>query len=313
MLRFTFLVLATLSAFAQSNLEKDREAILAMAGSYVVDFHFKETVGFEPGYDLKKPKDAAAHEEVFVLASSERIIELQHVLQTKRGMVKHWRHAWEYEPNHIWEFTKEQTWERRVLSEDEARGKWIQRVYQTDDSPRYEALGTWSHIGNLSQWTSAPTRRPLPRREYTTREDYNVLIAQNRHAITPTGWVHEQDNYKLREDEKGSHVIAREFGLNRYDHTNPDKLAECRTWWEDNKDVWQDIRSVWQGIYQKESLLHIAAAFEEKPLHRHLGRLAEEKAAAKSYKRDDLRDEVKEIIQLFTEPQQEITKAEASD
>lgn len=41
------------------------------------------------------------------------------------------------------------------------------------------------------------TSSPLPRREYTKRDDYNVMLRGNRHEITDYGWMHEQDNDKM--------------------------------------------------------------------------------------------------------------------
>ena len=35
------------------------------------------------------------------------------------------------------------------------------------------------------------TWRPLPRREYTRRSDYNALDVVNRHTIVRGGWTHE--------------------------------------------------------------------------------------------------------------------------
>ncbi len=37
----------------------------------------------------------------------------------------------------------------------------------------------------------------LPRRDMTTRKDYDAVLAVNRHVITPSGWVQEEDNSKL--------------------------------------------------------------------------------------------------------------------
>ena len=297
-----WVILACMPVFAQNQNSQDRQSILAMAGSYVVDFHFHETVGFQAGYDLKPDKDAAALEQVFVVINEPNKIVLQHILQTSRGIVKHWRQDWQYEPEFLWEFQKDLTWKRRKLSTEESRGKWAQRVFQVDDSPRYEALGTWIHLANLSQWTSTPTRRPLPRREYTTRDDYNVMVAQNRHALTPTGWVHEQDNFKLQEDDQGSKIIAREFGLNRYDHTDPSKLEEATAWWQKNGPMWADIRAVWSEVYQGEQELTFAAEIEEKPLHRHLSRLTQEMTAGKQYESKNLRQLARDQIKRFITP-----------
>src|SRR3546814_951309 len=60
---------------------------------------------------------------------------------------------------------------------------------------------------SIATWTSDLTARPLPRREYTKRDDYNVLIGINRHTITPNGWTHEQFNTKvLRSEEHTSEL-----------------------------------------------------------------------------------------------------------
>ena len=33
--------------------------------------------------------------------------------------------------------------DKKKLTKKESKGKWIQKVYQVDDSPRYEGIGTW--------------------------------------------------------------------------------------------------------------------------------------------------------------------------
>lgn len=99
-LLLTFFVSLSITASTPTKKELDRKAILAMAGTYVVDFHFEETVGFELGYDLKPAYDSAGLEIVIVLEETEDKIVLQHILQTKRGIVKHWRQDWEYQKPH---------------------------------------------------------------------------------------------------------------------------------------------------------------------------------------------------------------------
>jgi hypothetical protein len=69
-----------------------------------------------------------------------------------------------------------------------------------DDSPRYAARGRWQHAAGVSTWISDETWRPLPRREFSVRKDYDVLVGTNRHTITPTGWVQEENNVKLALD-----------------------------------------------------------------------------------------------------------------
>ena len=41
--------------------------------------------------------------------------------------------------------------------------------------------------------------------------DYDVLVGTNRHTITPTGWVQEENNLKLALNQK--RFLAREYGV----------------------------------------------------------------------------------------------------
>jgi hypothetical protein len=264
------LVPHTLAAAEETAVARDRDAILAMAGSFAVSFAYRETVAFQADYTLKDDYEASGRELVIVLEDTGNRIVLQHILETSRGIVKHWRQDWEYQPAELWEFQGDQTWAKRHISEEDAAGTWVQRVFQVDDSPRYEALGRWIHRGNLSQWQSEETFRPLPRREHTKRDDYNILVAINRHAITPDGWVHEQDNHKLRRDGDGDHVIAREIGLNTYRRIDAESLAGARDWWRDNGARWAEVRRVWAELRERESVMHLQKTIDDQPLYEHL-------------------------------------------
>ena len=66
------------------------------------------------------------------------------------------------------------------------------------------------------------TLRPLPRREFSVRNDYDLLKGHNRITITPQGWIHEEDNLKtvigLSGSEESNHTYtAREIGIARYE------------------------------------------------------------------------------------------------
>ena len=69
-------------------------------------------------------------------------------------------------------------------------------MYQVDESPRYASVGRWQHTASFSTWLSADTWRPLPRREWSVRDDYHVLLGTNRHTVGPTGWLQEENNLK---------------------------------------------------------------------------------------------------------------------
>lgn len=284
---------------ANNSPEKDREAILAMAGTFEVTFHFQETVPFSPGYALKEPYTAKALEVVIVDEETDERIVLQHILQTKHGIIKHWRQDWLFENTVLWEFKGDSNWVKRELSPTEAKGTWTQRVFQVDDSPRYESHGFWKHHNGVSEWTSQRTYRPLPRREYTKRDDYNILVATNRQVISNDGWVHEQDNDKLNLVDGAATIIAREIGLNSYNRTEISRAAEARQWWRDNRPFWVTVRNSWDTVFARSVTLEIPESVEDKPLYRHMFALNREWVKDPVSANTSLQSDINSVLSSF--------------
>lgn len=256
--------LATPAVARDADFERDRQAILAMAGEFEVRFKFDETVGLREGYELRHDK-SGGFETVIVAEDSGTRIVLQHILVSKDGehVVKHWRQDWLYENRALREYAGGRTWNARRLSAAEARGTWTQAVYEVNDGPRYSSHGRWNHAGAYSSWQSAPTWRPLPRREYSTREDYDVLLAVNRHTITPAGWVHEQDNTKWdRADQTGYPYVARELGVNEYRRVADFDFAPARAYFERTRNYWSAVRACWERVLAGSAPLEVAGGAE---------------------------------------------------
>ena len=101
--RWTALQEAGLSA-----RERDRRAILAMAGSYRVSFDFLEIATFSVHDSRARPYQSWGTERVFLDRDDPDLISLVHILEmhvvdadgkTMPPMVtKHWRQEWRYEP-----------------------------------------------------------------------------------------------------------------------------------------------------------------------------------------------------------------------
>jgi hypothetical protein len=261
--------------------ERDRRAILAMAGEFRSSFEFIETVGFEPGFEPARPYQSWSTEVVSVIEDSGPQISLQHIIVMffvdrngdRQGPVvqKHWRQDWVYEDASLHEYVGHERWRERVPDRAERRGRWSQSVFQVDDSPRYEAFGNFVHAANYSAWTSDETRRPLPRRESSVRDDYDVLIGTNRHTITPTGWVQEEENLKavLESDAQvsgDSAYLAREIGLNRYERIVDFDFSAGREYWALTGAFWADVRSVWRDIYSSRSGFTLAERVDDEAL-----------------------------------------------
>jgi len=250
-----------------------------MAGSFAVDFRFQETLALQPGYMVTKPYHEEAMELVVVAEDSPRRIVLQHLLLIGKGNVlQHWRQIWTFEDTRLTEFRGHNTWRSRELTPAESLGTWTQMVTNVDNSPRYEGVGRWDHTGGVSAWTSGETWRPLPRREYSKRDDYDVMLAVNRHTLTPQGWAHEQTNSKLDLAEPSNRLLAREDGLNLYVRTEND-LSPAQAWWEANRDFSNDLTAVWEQIAASRTHYAITDDIDTAKLRSDIKRVAEAKPA----------------------------------
>lgn len=211
---------ANLAPVPPSRFEEDRQAILAMAGDYHVTFAHRETVPFKPGYALRKPSVTEADATMRVIANDERMISLELTLLAKGAVVERWREDWVHEPKVIASYRGSGRWETRELNAAERRGRWRRTLYDADGALRHAALGAWAHENGLSSWTSAAAWQPVPHREAARRDDYDALLAMDRLTLTPSGFVHEEDNTKLVLRGGGSaRALAREAGLSTYIRT----------------------------------------------------------------------------------------------
>jgi hypothetical protein len=258
-----------------SPFERDRRAILAMAGEYRVSFDFVEVAGFIEHYKPAQPYRNWATEKVYVLEDHGEHIVLQHVLLmqgvtddgalTEPVLTKHWRQDWQYQPQQVLLYRGHNSWQSQAVSESERKGAWSQTVYQVDDSPRYGGVAVWQHMANFSSWNSLDAWRPLPRREYTVRDDYQVLLGSNRQIILPTGWAHEQQNNKVVLDanvspQDVSRVIAREFGFNRYERITGFDFSLADAYIKNTEPFWSAIRQQWAELASQNQPIQLRNA-----------------------------------------------------
>ena len=249
--------------------EADRQAILAMLGEYEVDFDFRETVALKEGYEVRPPKHSGGNEVVILVEDAGDRIVLQHLLVSKGGHVtKHWRQDWHWQAPERFEFSADQTWVLRPIPGETTRGAWTQCVFEVSDAPRYCGTGRWNHKYGVATWTSDRSWRPLPRREYTTREDYNALNVENRHTIVPGGWTHEQDNTKVvrRADGSTDHTLVREFGYNNYRKTTAVDFGPAYRYWDATAGYWAKVRALWQSRLESGRGVHLDTDVDGMPV-----------------------------------------------
>jgi hypothetical protein len=268
------------SLFAQSSPKpEDVAAIKGQCGCHGVSFSYAETFAPEKSYTFKDRYTAKGTEWVFVEEESgptDRPTKLviQHLLVVGDTMViKHWREDWQYQNTTLLKFDQNAAWKRQKLTPAQAKGQWTQKVFEVDDSPRYEGSATWIHADGRHYWESTADA-PLPRREYTKRTDYNVMRRTNHHEITPTGYVHEQDNDKIIRSEAGDQFLVSEKGLNTYVRTDETKCQAAKDWWAKNRAYWADVRVVWNDVLANRDAVAIKGQVKGQVLGRELDELA---------------------------------------
>lgn len=258
-----------------SKYQRDCQAIFAMAGSYRVSFDFLETLGFSEDYEPPKPYFSWGTEHVQVIRYDEDFITLQHTLvmyfKNDKGEVegpmvmKHWRQDWVYEPEFMLTYQGDRVWEK--VPAPNAKGRWCQRVWQVDDSPRYQVMGEWSHEGGMSTWRSDNCPRPLPRREFSVRDDYNVLEGVHEITLSAQGWLHTQNNRKLNVKGDKKEYVGLEIGVDRYEEiSEPDLKTPFMESWKKTNPFWEAVRRAWDDLMEKRDRIELKPEVEGKKL-----------------------------------------------
>jgi len=294
--------------------ERDRRAIRALAGGYRTTFDFVETATFVPGKGRARPYQSWATELIFVLADEPDLISLQHLLVMSfrdedgelRGpfVQKHWRQDWRHESRASLAYRGEGRWAVERRPAEAVAGTWTQTVYQVDDSPRYAATGTWTHHGQWSSWQSRREWRPLPRREHTVRDDYDVTAGEHRITITPGGWTHAQDNLKAVLAAPGrlhpeTPYVASEVGLSRYTRIRDYDFSAGREYWEETQGFWRIVREAWAERLAPGVRFRIRGEVDGEPMFVPLFEYAQTLTEDEPFDPEEARRRVHEILARY--------------
>jgi hypothetical protein len=310
----------SLQAPQLSSFERDRRAILALAGDYRVTFDFLEIATFADEA-REAPYQSWGTERVYIDQDELSFVSLVHILDMriiqKDGSIseplvtKHWREDWRYEPEDLVEFKGHDQWHRRPVNARERKGQWSQVVSQVDESPRYSSLGRWEHTPSFSTWISAQTWRPLPRRELSVRKDYQVLVGTNRVTVIPTGSIQEENNLKLvlaqnSQPDPARPFLGREYGVARYERLRDFDFAAADHYFKSTQDFWDNVHSAWLAVFQHN--VRIVESGNQKPAEM-LSDYADQIANGQSPQtpqaqiiRDALRDTLEHATQNATQP-----------
>jgi hypothetical protein len=269
------LIGSPITLIAQSKKNQDKKAILKMCGCFEINFKFIETFNYSE-YDDYRGSDeyeSYALELALPIVNEKNKISIQHLLIVgsvdEKYVIKHWRQDWLYQNYHLFKYEGERLWKSKKIDRKSVRGQWTQKVYQVDDSPRYEGTSSWVHVDGKSFWENE-TMAPLPRREYTKRDDYNIMRRGNRHEITDNGWVHKQNNSKIIKTDYESIILADEIGYSPYTRVNYDRCKLALDWWNSKKLKWNSIRNEWDKIYSSEKNISLKKKVDGMFLYEHL-------------------------------------------
>jgi len=300
-----------LQAAGVAKLERDRRAIVAMAGTYRVSFDFMEVIGFAPDFEPARPYRSWGTEHVYVVEDADERIALQHILIMSmvgddgevQGpfVTKHWRQDWVYEDAEVHAYQGFGTWARTTRDAEARAGEWSQTVWQVDDSPRYAAWGEWRHTPERPWWSSEKTWRPLPRREFSVRDDYDVLIGTNTHIVLPTGWVQEEHNVKAVLEEPGvvASRLAREVGIARYDRIRDFDTSAGDRYWSATADFWAQVRDYWRQAMAESETIRLKSEVDGEKMFQPLFKRAQAIADGESYSGEDNRAFINKAIDSF--------------
>tara|TARA_B100000902_G_scaffold376269_1_gene407146 strand:+ start:568 stop:1674 length:1107 start_codon:yes stop_codon:yes gene_type:complete len=282
--------------------EKDRFAILSLTGEFKSSFEFTEIYGSDSKYELDNPYKSWGTEIVFPVVDEENFISLQHIImmyfideknsKTTSHVVKHWRQDWKYEDREILTYKTKQKWKN--IKEKNIRGTWSQSVFQVDDTPRYESYGKWIHRDGASKWISKITSRPLPRREFSVRSDYEMLLGINKISVMSWGWVMEEINDKLKQPNK---FIGSEYGLARYQRIKNYDFKPALDYWNDTEDYWKIVREKWLSIINENEKICLQKSVKGKASYMYYFSKAENFKKEKNI--EESKKEITSITQNF--------------
>ena len=268
-------IMLCITIYSQSKKSKDIQSIKSMCGCFEIEFNFAETFVFseKEGYQKSKTYKARALEWGQLILDEKNKISIQHLLivgsKQFPSIVKHWRQDWIYQNTDLYLYDKNDKWSYISLDKKDVKGQWTQKVFQVDDSPRYEGSASWIHQDGKSYWENT-TPAPLPRREFSKRSDYNVTIRGNRHEITSDGWIHDQDNKKIQKDDDSQFVLAHEKGYSTYTKVPDSECKAAVDWWDKNGSKWKMVRDKWDIIYSSNKDLTLKPTVDDKKLYSYL-------------------------------------------
>lgn len=293
------LLLASTGLIANAQQKEGKKNIEQLCGCFDVDFKYAETFAPDTSYKFHDREHSHATAELALpIAVSDKKISIQHLLVINDTMViKHWREDWTYEATDLLVYQGNKQWTKQPITAAETKGKWTQTVWEVDDAPRYQGTSPWISANGKTYWENT-ANAPLPRREYSTRSDYQILKRGNRLALSSTGYVHEQDNDKIIKENNTEKLLVQEKGINAYTKIADSKCAAAKAWWEKNGAFWTAIRTQWDAVVKTQSVINLKNKVDSKKMDEHFSKL-QKQWNNKEITLDEVNKQAKNVIEKF--------------
>jgi hypothetical protein len=179
------LLLVACSAVASAQ-RPGLEEIRRLAGCFEVSFRFVD----EADSRALSGEATVAREWIGFQRSGEDRVLLQHLLVAGTQPFPHWHETW------IWH-ADDQAWTQEVRGGAPGPGSEL----------RYSCTAPWT----ANRWECHAGRSSKPLRD--ADHEYDWLDRRNILLVTPGGWVHNQQNGKMR---AAGELVAYELGWNMY-------------------------------------------------------------------------------------------------
>lgn len=294
-----FLIALVLALGVQGQSVQDKQNIEKLCGCFEVSFKYSETFAPEADYKFHNREEIGGTAELALpIEVSDKKIVIQHLLIVNpKVIVKHWREEWTYENPVIWKYKGDRTWVKEILPVEQVKGKWTQTIWEVADEPRYQGYSQFVNLDGKIVWQNT-TDAPLPRREYSVRNDYNILNRTNRLYFTDSGYLHEQDNKKIIRTNGIDKLLVEEKGYNTYKRIDEKDCAAAKIYWEKNKDYWGRVQKVWTGYMATNNSISLENKVGGKMLHEYLMAQAKE-YAEKNITESEIDEMIKKELHQF--------------
>lgn len=288
-----------ISMAATAQAPHDKKIIGKLCGCFEVDFKYAETFSPDPDYKYHEREETGGTAELALpIEVSDNKIVIQHLLVVgQSAVVKHWREEWTWENPVIWKYKGDRTWVKEFVPAEVVKGKWTQTVWEVADEPRYQGFSQFVNLDGKIIWQNT-TDAPLPRREYSVRNDYNILKRTNRLNITDSGYLHEQDNQKIIRSNGTDKLLVEEKGHNSYKRIPEKECAAAKEYWEKNQAYWGKVRTIWAEYISTHDSITLKNKIDDKFLHEYLINLGKEYLVQK-VSEADIDGKIKEEIGRF--------------